>query len=167
MVRIDPWVVAACGESVDNGPASQVPVVEQDTPDIVASARFYLTKDAPVSRQGAGGDDLLVKRVAPTLKDMGVSEELAGELLVETGWNARCEPPWQLGDCDDKDNLYVKVHNGYIYCIQNPPGVNTAEAAFRHEPIDWAGLDVHVELAKQHDRKDAFCLISGKLYPKG
>ena len=77
MARIDPWVVAACGESVDNGPASQVPVVEQDTPDIVASARYYLTKDAPVSRQGAGGDDLLVKRVAPTLKDMGVSEELA------------------------------------------------------------------------------------------
>jgi hypothetical protein len=129
MAEIDPWVVAACGESVDNGPASQVPVVEQDTPGIVQRARFYLTNDAPVSKQGAGGDELLVKQVAPTLKDMGVSEELAGELLAEL-WNDRCEPPWQLGDCDPRDNLYAKVHNGYIYCVQNPPGINTPEADF-------------------------------------
>src|ERR1039458_6142381 len=87
MAAIDPWVVEACGESVDNGPAPQEPLVEQDTPDIVERARYYLTNDAPVSKQGAGGDDLLVKRVAPTLKDMGASEGLAGELLVETGWD--------------------------------------------------------------------------------
>ena len=153
MAQIDPWVVEACGESVDNGPASQVPVTEQDTRDIVASARFYLTKDAPVSKQGAGGDDLLVKRVVPTLKDMGVSEELAGELLVDTGWNDRCEPPWQLGDCDDKDNLYKKVHNGYIYCVQNPPGINTPKAAFRDHPIDAAALDALVEWWKEFDSR--------------
>lgn len=155
MAQIDPWVVAACGESIDNGPASQVPVVEQDTADIVASARFYLTKDAPVSKQGAGGDDLLVKRVAPTLKDMGVSEELAGELLVDTGWNDRCEPPWQLGDCDPKDDLYVKVHNGYIYCVQNPPGINTPKAAFRDQPIDAAALDATVRWWKDRAAREA------------
>lgn len=141
MAEIDPWVVEACGESVDNGPASQVPVVEQDTPDIVESARFYLINDAPVSKQDAGGDDLLVKRVAPTLKDMGVSEELACELLVETGWNDRCEPPWQLGDCDDKDSLRVKTHNGYIYCVQNPPGINTPQADFGDDPLPPANDD--------------------------
>jgi hypothetical protein len=110
----------------------------------VKRARFYLTKDAPVSKQGAGGDDLLVKRVAPTLKDMGVSEELAGELLVETGWNDRCVPPWQLGDCDDKDNLYVKVHNGYVYCVQNPPGINTPQADFGDDVVDSAALNAMV-----------------------
>jgi hypothetical protein len=167
MAQIDPWVVEACGESADNGPASQVPVVEQDTADIVACARFYLTNDAPVSKQGAGGDDLLVKRVAPTLKDMGVSEELACELLIDTGWNERCEPRWQLGDCEPKDNLYVKVHNGYVYCVQNPPGINTPKAAFRDQPIDTAALNALAQWWKQHDNEDAFCLIGDKLYPKG
>lgn len=132
MAPLDEWVIEACGSSVDNGPAPQEPIVEQDTPDIVARARDYLTNDAPVSKQGAGGDDLLVKRVAPTLKDMGVSEELAGELLTEL-WNPRCDPPWQLGG-PDKDNLYAKVHNGYVYCVQNPPGINTPQAAFADDP---------------------------------
>jgi hypothetical protein len=153
MAAIDPWVVEACGESVDNGPAPQEPLVEQDTSDIVERARYYLTNDAPVSKQGAGGDDLLVKRVAPTLKDMGASEELAGELLVETGWNNKCEPPWQLGDCDDKDNLYVKVHNGYVYCVQNPPGINTPEADFGGDPVDFAGFDAMVAWWKEFNSK--------------
>ena len=130
MAPLDPWVVEACDAPSDTGPSDQTPLVEQDTDAIIARARDYLINDAPVSKMGAGGDDLLVKVVAPMLKDMGVSEELAGELLVETGWNARCEPPWQLGDCDDKDNLYTKTHNGYVYCVQNPPGINTPEAAF-------------------------------------
>ena len=130
MAEIDPWVVAACGESVDNGPASQEPLVEWDLPRNIERAREYLTKDAPVSKQGAGGDDLIVKRVVPTLKDMAISEELASELMVDTGWNDRCEPPWQLGDCDDKDNLYKKIHNGYLYCVQEQPGIADVEVAF-------------------------------------
>jgi hypothetical protein len=155
MAEIDPWVVAACGEIVDNGPASQVPVVEQDTADIVERVRFYLTKDAPVSKQGAGGDDLLVKRVAPTLKDMGASEELACEELVKTGWNDRCEPPWQLGDCDNKDNLCVKVHNGYVYCVRNPPGINTPEADFGDDPVDTVGLDAMAAWWKDFDKRNS------------
>ncbi len=129
MAALDPWVADACAAAAHTGAADQTSLVEQDTPDIVERARYYLLNDAPVSKQGAGGDDLLVKRVAPTLKDMGVSEELAGELLAEL-WNARCDPPWLLGDCDDKDNLYVKVHNGFLYCVQNPPGIDTPEADF-------------------------------------
>jgi hypothetical protein len=151
MAGIDPWVVTVCGESVDNGPASQVPLVEQDTPDIVAHARHYLLNDAPVSKQGAGGDDLLVKRVVPTLKDIGTSEELAGELLAEI-WNPKCEPPWQLGDCDPKDNLYTKVHNGYLYCVQNPPGIGTAQADFGDDRIDAAAaLDAMIKWWKKFD----------------
>jgi hypothetical protein len=129
MVPLDQWVVDMCGAPTDTGSTDQTPLVEQDTPDIEERARFYLTKDAPLSKQGAGGDETLVKKVAPTLKDMGCSEELAGELLAEL-WNDRCEPPWQLGDCADADNLYVKIHNGYLYCVQNPPGVATPDADF-------------------------------------
>ena len=129
MAKVDPWVVAACGDSAGNEPASQEPLVEWDLPRNITRARDYLTKDAPLSKQGAGGDDLIVKRVVPNLKDMAISEELAGELMAEL-WNPRCEPPWQLGDCDDKDNLYVKIHNGYLYCRDNPPGIADVEVAF-------------------------------------
>lgn len=140
MAALDPWVADVCAAS-ESAPADQTPLAELDTPDIVERAHHYLTNDAPLSRQGAGGDDALVKRVAPTLKDMGISEELAGELLAEL-WNDRCEPPWQLGDCDDKDNLYVKVHNGYLYCVQSPPGIDTPEADFGDdEPEPLTGED--------------------------
>lgn len=153
MAALDPWVAGVCAAPADTAAADQTPLVEQDTPVIVERARYYLTNDAPLSRQGAGGDDLLVKQIAPTLKDMGVSEELAGQLLAEL-WNDRCEPPWQLGDCDDKDNLYVKVHNGYVYCVQNPPGIDTPEVAFGDgEAEDAAALNRIVEWWKEFDAK--------------
>ncbi len=160
MAALDQWVADICAAPADTGAADQTPLVEQDTPDIVERARYYLLNDAPVSKQGAGGDDLLVKRVAPTLKDMGVSEELAGELLAEL-WNDRCDPPWQLGDCDDKDNLYLKVHNGYLYCVQNPPGIDTPQATFGNEPEpELTGEDA--ERVKAGEREQAAELAAGK-----
>jgi hypothetical protein len=64
---------------------------------------------------------------------MGISFALACELVAEH-YNRRCEPPWQLGDCDDKDNLFVKVENGYRYCRQLAPGEGTALHDFAHDP---------------------------------
>ena len=93
---VDEWVVEACGASIDNsGPAEQEPLTEWDLPENIKRARDYLTNDAPLSKQGAGGDDTIVKQVVPTLKDMAISEELArradGQAL-----NNQCEPPWNI-----------------------------------------------------------------------
>jgi hypothetical protein len=153
LANVDEWVVEACGSSVDNGPASQVPLVEWDLPGNVERARYYLTNDAPVSKQGAGGDETLVKKVAPTLKDFGISEELAGELMAEI-WNGRCEPPWQLGDCADADNLFAKIHNGYIYCRDNPPGSDAAEAQFAADPAPLeTDEEMQARLARTAERR--------------
>jgi hypothetical protein len=117
------------------GAVDQVPVVELDLPDNVARGVRWLQEDAPASIQGRGGDDTLVKKVVPPLKDMGISFELACDLIAEH-YNDRCEPPWQLGDCDNKDNLLVKIANGYRYCTQRAPGEDTAQHDFAHDPPD-------------------------------
>ena len=82
--------------------------------------------------KGAGGDETFVKCVVPQLKDHAISEEMAGEIISEPGGynETKCEPPWSYGDCDDKDNLFVKIHNSFLYCRDNQPGVGTAGADF-------------------------------------
>jgi hypothetical protein len=105
------------------------------------------------------GGDLLVKTIAPRLKDMAISEEMAVEILTEpNGWNSRCEPPWSLGnDVPDADNLAVKVHNGYVYCTQNPPGIDTADAHFAgitDDPRDTAAFVLQMRAQEQKRQRD-------------
>jgi hypothetical protein len=126
--RIDPWVIEACAASKID-PAPQNPMVEWDLPANVEWARHWLANDAPVSIEGQGGDDTIVKRVVPILKDHAISEETAGELMADA-WNDRCQPPWLLGDCDARNNLYAKIHNAYLYCRDRQPGIDTPEADF-------------------------------------
>jgi hypothetical protein len=155
---VDPWVVEMYGDAPEVGVASQVPLTEWDLPVNIERARDYL-KTAPVSKQGGGGGDLLVKTIAPRLKDMAISEEMAVEILTEpNGWNSRCEPPWSLGDdVPDADNLAVKVHNGYVYCVQNPPGIDTADADFAgitDDPKDTAAFVLQMRAQEQERQRD-------------
>lgn len=156
---IDQWVVETCGASIDNGPAPQEPLVEWDEPVNVERFRDFLANDAKPSKQGAGGDANLLQ-VAVIGKDMAISEELCGELMAEI-WNTRCEPPWQLGDCDPKDNLFVKVHNAYLYCRDNPPGINTAEADFGADPEPQPTKEEKREQEKIREKNDAM-VVRGK-----
>jgi hypothetical protein len=132
LARIDSWVIEACAASKID-PAPQNPMVEWDLPVNVEWARYWLANDAPVSIEGQGGDDTIVKRVVPILKDHAISEETAGELMADV-WNDRCQPPWLLGDCDARDNLYTKIHNAYLYCRDRQPGIDTAQADFGNAP---------------------------------
>jgi Bifunctional DNA primase/polymerase, N-terminal/AAA domain len=138
IASLDQWVADRAGVADSISPVEQEPVVELDQKANIERATLWLKEGAPICRQGAGGDDTLVKRVAPVLKDMGISEELACELAVSSGWNDRCEPPWQLGG-DAKDNLYTKMHNGYIFCRDRAPGADTAEADFATDPYEADG----------------------------
>ena len=87
-------------------------------------ARGFLETDAPLAVEGEAGDHTTYQ-VAARLKDFGVSEEMAYELLLEN-WNDRCSPPWEPED------LRVKVANAYAYGT-SPPGI-------AHPSIDFAGV---------------------------
>lgn len=87
----------------------------------VAAAIAYLSRDAQLAVEGKGGDHTTFA-VSAHLKDLGVFEDAAFDLLVEH-WNDRCQPPWELED------LRVKVANAYLYG-ENPPGSKSPEAAF-------------------------------------
>lgn len=128
---VDAWVVEMCGGGrPTNRAASQEPVIALDQDSNIRWAREWL-RDAPKCCQGAGGDKTLLFIVA-TLKDHGISEDMAGQIIGESGGynETRCEPPWLYGDCEPRDNLYVKIRNAYLYCHDRAPGSATAEADF-------------------------------------
>lgn len=82
----------------------------------------WLSEAAPRAVERAGGDHTTFV-VAATLRDYGLSEEDAFDALIDSGWNDRCEPPWELED------LKVKVANAYRYG-ENPPGSKSPEVQF-------------------------------------
>lgn len=102
------------------------PLIDLDAPEALERAAYYLKNEATVSTEGQGGDERAYK-VAAVVKDFGLSEDAAFELMVEH-WNERCSPPWAL------DELRTKVENAYRYGTL-PPGVASPQ-------IDFAGLDM-------------------------
>jgi hypothetical protein len=96
-------------------------VVELDTPAAIAEARRYLAEDAPPAIEGQGGDDTTYK-VACHVRDMGVSEDMAADLMSEI-YDPRCAPPW------GEDGIAAKVANAFSYA-QNSPGSASAAADF-------------------------------------
>lgn len=108
------------------GPANAV-VGEQDTDFAIAAARQWLLDEAPEAIEGEGGDFTTLK-VAMRLKDLGVSEPVALDLMLEH-WNGeKAVPPW------DGEDLAVKVHNAYRYG-KHAPGYASAEAEFGEGPL--------------------------------
>ena len=77
-------------EDHEGAPVDQKPVVELDLPGNIAWAIRWLQVDAPPSIEGQGGDDTLVKKVVPPLKDMGISFELACDLVADH-YNSRVD----------------------------------------------------------------------------
>jgi len=103
-----------------------LPVVELDSEAAIARATEYLITDAPTATEGEGGDHVTF-RVAAVLKDYGVSEASAFDLMAEF-WNELCSPPWPL------DELKAKVENAYRYGAL-APGAASLE-------VYTAGLDI-------------------------
>ena len=80
------WFYEVAKKTTRGAPVDQTPVVELDLPGNIAWAIHWLQIDAPRSIEGQGGDDTLVKKVVPPLKDMGISFELrlrAGRRLLQ------------------------------------------------------------------------------------
>lgn len=129
------WISAAIAETA-GGPALHVNVpVDLDQPANVARAKEYLERAEPAI-EGQGGNERTFV-VACAMRDMGISEELAAEIMEP--WNDRCLPPWL------PDELAEVIANAYHYA-QNDPGVHalgstiaetfgTALAALPKEPL--------------------------------
>jgi KaiC/GvpD/RAD55 family RecA-like ATPase len=118
------WLEQAAGAPAQRT-SSQKQVVELlDTAPALQRARAAL-EDAAPAIEGQNGDHHTFK-VAAKLKDIGVSELAALQLMLEH-WNDRCVPPW------DHEGLARKVSNAYHYGKQ-PVGVASAQADFEAVP---------------------------------
>ena len=99
---------------------------ELDTPERIDAGKAALAdpRRTPLSVEGQHGDDNLVKVVAQTLFDIGVSVDAAHELLTSHpierdgrrgSWNDLCSPPWS------DDELLKKCHSAWT-SRQDPVG---------------------------------------------
>ncbi len=95
-----------------------------DTREAIERGLVYLQGNAEAAIAGLGGDETTY-RVAARLKDFGISQATAVDLLAEH-WNERCEPPW------DHEDLKTKVANAYEY--------GTSPLGIAHPSVDFAGF---------------------------
>lgn len=98
-----------------------IPLVDLDQAHAVQRATHYLEREAPIAISGAAGN-ATTYGVAARLKDLGVSEPMALDLMLDH-WNDRCGPPWEA------DELRVVVGNAYRYG-RSRPGSAAPEAQF-------------------------------------
>jgi hypothetical protein len=128
------WFYTEAKPSPDISDAvEQVPVIDLDRPENVDWARHYLQHDAPQSIAGQGGEQTTLE-VATVLKDYGISEATALELMAEF-YNVpdKCDPIWSMDETPPEDSLPVKVHNAYVYKRKTAPGALSAVAEFAND----------------------------------
>lgn len=124
------WLIDACGPARERT-AGRKALDGIDADRAYQRALAYLQHEAPEAIEGAGGDFTTFK-VAARLKDLGVSPEVAVDLMTSE-WHDGCG--WTV------EELTTKVGNAFKYG-ENPPGADAPEAQF--EPIeDEAPVGVH------------------------
>lgn len=119
------WIADQC-EPPARDAAERAPATELDEPGAINRALEYLEQNAPLAIQGAAGDATAFA-VAARVKDLGVSEPVALDLLLDH-WNERCSPPW------GPEELAVKVENAYRYG-REAPGAASPIADFEGVPL--------------------------------
>lgn len=113
------WI-AAVGAPTERAADAAKWMVEPDLPQNIERARNWLHQEVArgkVAREGQGGDLWTVKTAA-MLRDFGISQDAALDML-DADWNPFCEPPWERSD------LARKVANAYKYA-NLPAGVKAA-----------------------------------------
>ena len=97
-----------------------------DAPANVQAVKIFLENDADIAIEGEGGD-ATTYQVACEVRDLGVSADMALELMDDY-WNINCIPAWDLKD------LQSKIRNAYNYS-QNDIGHNSPIEDFGNLPI--------------------------------
>jgi len=122
------WLVDRLGVATRPDPAvAPGNAAAGDTQAAIDRATRYLRDDAPVAVEGSGGDATTF-RVACRLKDFGISQATAADLLIGT-YNSRCSPPW------DAQGLIAKVAHAYRYGFEQPGAADPARAFEPVSPI--------------------------------
>lgn len=127
-------------------------VVDLDKPENIAWTKDYLKEDAEPAVEGKNGDHTTL-RVAMSVKDQGISRDLAIELMLEH-YNPRCAPPWEA------EALTRKVDNAYAYAKHSKAGGKTAEADFTSEGDEINPNEIKVQgdtatIAKEAAQREA------------
>jgi len=112
----------------ERDPNRDIPAAELDLEHNIERAREYLTTSAPAAIEGDGGDTTTYT-VACQVRELGVSEQTAVDLMLEV-YNPRCIPEWSA------DEIQTKVQNAYRYA-RRQAAAGTPEAAF--EPVEDQG----------------------------
>lgn len=100
-----------------------LPLPGQDSDACKAVAVEYLALGAPIAVEGESGD-IIAYTVAARLKDLGVSEPIALDLIADH-YIPRCVSSWPVSD--QVEWFATKVANAYQFGTR-PPGVSSPEA---------------------------------------
>lgn len=111
-------------ESPTKGVACEIDAEDVDTEAAITRAIDYCTYQHKPSVEGQGGDNTTYQ-LFTRLRDMGITEDTAVELLYEH-YNERCEPPW------DYEDLVRIASHAYVYA-KEPLGIMSAHADFKHD----------------------------------
>ncbi|HSW93779.1 MAG TPA: DUF5906 domain-containing protein [Gammaproteobacteria bacterium] len=89
-----------------------------------SKGRSYMS-ELPPAVQGEHGDDATYRAACVLVRDLGLGEEEALELMME--WNARCVPPWDQGE------LLKKIRGAEAYGLNDrgaaDPAIDFEEVA--------------------------------------
>jgi hypothetical protein len=107
------WLDGYLREKRDRDPNADSPLIPWDMQENIEKAEKFLKERAPAV-QGRNGNQWTYDTAA-FLRDFGISEAKAVDLIFATGWNERCSPPWPL------DELCDVIEHSYRYA-QNQPG---------------------------------------------
>ena len=113
------WLVDKLGRAPERKQI-EVDLKGVDPTRAINRALKYL-ETAPLANEGEAGD-LTTFKVAAKLKDLGCTAEQAFDLM-DSHWNDRCAPPWDLAELEDK------VFHAFKYGKEQP-GISAPEAVF-------------------------------------
>lgn len=102
--------------SIDRG-------TSDDSDEAIAQGEHYLQHNAPIAVEGQGGNATTYRVACELVRDLGLSEDAALDLMLYSGWNERCLPPW------DESELSVIVEHASAYGT-GEKGSKTSSAVF-------------------------------------
>lgn len=115
IAEIPQWVCDLVGRPLERKEREPINI-EYDTPYAIERATYFLREEADPAIEGMGGNHHTLM-VARHLHDLGVSEGMAAELMLDL-WNESCCPIWS------PDELYTIVKNAYHYANEKPGRLN-------------------------------------------
>lgn len=110
----------------DKSDSRHIPILELDTDNNIEAAVKYLESAAPEAVEGAGGDQTTFA-VACWVRDLGISESSALDLILNHWNQTKACPPWNPAE------LETKVANAFEYG-QNQHGSKAAVLAVNEFP---------------------------------